>query len=82
MVEDVHNPKLIILFPTLTLTDKNTDKGGSKLMVGDNRDRLVDCAEEFVKYTLGILRFTEVVSGLIPFAMERNTVSLRTVDLV
>ncbi|KAK5280071.1 hypothetical protein LTR43_012434 [Exophiala xenobiotica] len=33
-------------------TDKDADEGGSRLMAGGNRDRLVDCAEEFVKYTL------------------------------
>ena len=26
--------------------------GGSRLMSGGNRDRLVDCMEEFVKYTI------------------------------
>ncbi|EXJ74498.1 uncharacterized protein A1O5_02794 [Cladophialophora psammophila CBS 110553] len=33
-------------------TDKDADEGGSRLMPGGNRDRLVDCAEEFVKYTV------------------------------
>jgi arsenic resistance protein ArsH len=33
-------------------TDKDADEGGSRLMPGSNRDRLVDCAEEFVKYTV------------------------------
>ena len=28
------------------------DDGGSRLMPSGNRDRLVDCMEEFVKYTL------------------------------
>ncbi|KIW22713.1 arsenical resistance protein ArsH [Cladophialophora immunda] len=33
-------------------TDKDAEEGGSRLMPGGNRDRLVDCAEEFVKYTV------------------------------
>ncbi|KIW11143.1 arsenical resistance protein ArsH [Exophiala spinifera] len=33
-------------------TDKDEDEGGSRLMPGGNRDRLFDCAEEFVKYTV------------------------------
>ncbi|KIW92342.1 arsenical resistance protein ArsH [Cladophialophora bantiana CBS 173.52] len=33
-------------------TDQDADEGGSRLMPGGNRDRLVDCAEEFVKYTV------------------------------
>ncbi|KAK6387460.1 hypothetical protein LTS17_000729 [Exophiala oligosperma] len=33
-------------------TDEHADEGGSRLMPGGNRDRLVDCAEEFVKYTV------------------------------
>jgi len=28
------------------------EEGGSRLMPSGNRDRLVDCMEEFVKYTL------------------------------
>lgn len=27
-------------------------EGGSRLMPSDNRDRVVDCMEEFVKYTI------------------------------
>jgi len=33
-------------------TDEDAAEGGSRLMEGGNRDRLVDCAEEFVKYTI------------------------------
>ncbi|XPS81874.1 hypothetical protein M3J09_013800 [Ascochyta lentis] len=33
-------------------TDEKSDEGGSRLMSSGNRDRLVDCMEEFVKYTL------------------------------
>ncbi|EUC40117.1 hypothetical protein COCMIDRAFT_41505 [Bipolaris oryzae ATCC 44560] len=33
-------------------TDEDTDEGRSRLMPGGNRDRLVHCMEEFVKYTL------------------------------
>ncbi|KAK5020903.1 hypothetical protein LTS07_011368 [Exophiala sideris] len=40
-------PKAYTLF-----TDQDADEGGSRLMPGGNRDRLVDCAEEFVKYTI------------------------------
>ena len=40
-------PKAYTLF-----TGEDADEGGSRLMPGGNRDRLVDCAEEFVKYTV------------------------------
>ncbi|KAF2226114.1 flavo protein-like protein, partial [Elsinoe ampelina] len=33
-------------------TDVDAEEGGSRLMPSGNRDRLVDCMEEFVKYTL------------------------------
>ena len=33
-------------------TEDNAAEGGSRRMEGGNRDRLVDCAEEFVKYTI------------------------------
>lgn len=33
-------------------TEEGAPEGGSRLMPGGNRDRLVDCAEEFVKYTI------------------------------
>ncbi|KAH8688904.1 flavoprotein-like protein [Phaeosphaeriaceae sp. PMI808] len=34
------------------LTDEDASDGGSRLMPSGNRDRLVDCMEEFVKYTI------------------------------
>jgi arsenic resistance protein ArsH len=33
-------------------TEENGESGGSRLMPSGNRDRLVDCREEFVKYTI------------------------------
>lgn len=33
-------------------TDADADEGGSRLMASSNRDRVVDCMEEFVKYTI------------------------------
>ncbi|GAB7332421.1 hypothetical protein MBLNU13_g04230t1 [Cladosporium sp. NU13] len=33
-------------------TEESAPEGGSRLMEGGNRDRVVDCAEEFVKYTI------------------------------
>lgn len=33
-------------------TEPDAENGGSRLMPGGNRERLVDCMEEFVKYTL------------------------------
>jgi len=33
-------------------TDADAAEGGSRLMASGNRDRLVDCMEEFVKYSL------------------------------
>jgi arsenical resistance protein ArsH len=40
-------PKAYELF-----TKQDAEEGGSRLVPGGNRDRLVDCAEEFVKYTI------------------------------
>lgn len=40
-------PKAYTLF-----TGESAAEGGSRLMEGGNRDRVVDCAEEFVKYTI------------------------------
>lgn len=31
---------------------QDTEDGGSRLMPGGHRDRLVDCMEEFVKYSI------------------------------
>jgi arsenic resistance protein ArsH len=36
-------------------TGENDADGGSRLMPSGNRDRLVDCMEEFVKYTIVML---------------------------
>ncbi|KAK6419882.1 hypothetical protein LTR95_016997 [Oleoguttula sp. CCFEE 5521] len=33
-------------------TEADGAEGGSRLMEGGNRDRVVDCVEEFVKYSL------------------------------
>lgn len=33
-------------------TEASAEEGGSRLMPSNNRDRLVDCMEEFVKYTI------------------------------
>ena len=33
-------------------TSETAEEGGSRLMPSGNRDRLVDCMEEFVKYTI------------------------------
>lgn len=40
-------PKAYELF-----TSANAEEGGSRLMAGGNRERLVDCVEEFVKFTI------------------------------
>lgn len=40
-------PKAYELF-----TPEGTEEGGSRLIAGSHRDRLVDCVEEFVKYTI------------------------------
>lgn len=34
------------------MEDEENESGVSRMMAGSNRDRLVDCAEEFVKYTI------------------------------
>jgi arsenical resistance protein ArsH len=40
-------PKAYELF-----TKEDAEECGSRMMLGGNRDRLVDCVEEFVKYTI------------------------------
>ncbi len=40
-------PKAYELF-----TKEDAEEGGSRMMPGGNRDRLVDCVEEFVKYSI------------------------------
>lgn len=40
-------PKAYTLF-----TEETAAEGGSRLLEGGNRDRVVDCVEEFVKYTI------------------------------
>ena len=35
-------------------------EGGSRLMPSGNRDRLVDCMEEFVKYTIVMLSLIHI----------------------
>jgi arsenic resistance protein ArsH len=33
-------------------TEPDAEEGGNRLMPSSNRDRVVDCMEEFVKYTI------------------------------
>ncbi len=33
-------------------TSADAEEGGSRLLPGGNRDRVVDCVDEFVKYTI------------------------------
>lgn len=33
-------------------TDEGAEHGGSRMMSSSNRDRMVDCMEELVKYTI------------------------------
>lgn len=33
-------------------TGEDADEGGSRMIASGNRDRIVDCMEEFVKYTI------------------------------
>lgn len=33
-------------------TDEGAEQGGSRMMPSGNRDRIVDCMEELVKYTI------------------------------
>ncbi|KAK6505566.1 hypothetical protein TWF481_007460 [Arthrobotrys musiformis] len=41
-------------------TSDNSEEGGSRLLPSSNRDRLVDCMEEFVKYTIIMRRHTDL----------------------
>jgi arsenic resistance protein ArsH len=33
-------------------TKEDAEEGGSRVMLGGDKDHLVDCVEEFVKYTI------------------------------
>jgi arsenic resistance protein ArsH len=48
-------PKAYELF-----TSEGAEEGGSRLMAGSNRERLVDCVEEFVKYTIVMRPYFDV----------------------
>ena len=57
-------------------TDGDGAEEGSRLKPGGNRDRLVDCAEEFVKYTILIRAhfglFNDRFSERKPVEMEKD----------
>lgn len=47
-------------------------EGGSRLMPSGNRDRLVDCMEEFVKYTIVMRQHFDLFSDRYSERMERE----------
>ena len=61
-----------------------TEEEGSRMMAGPNRDRVVDCVEEFVKYTLVMRQhfdlFSDRFSERKPMVEEKGG-SVNGVDL-
>lgn len=54
-------------------TAADADDGGSRLMPGGNRDRLVDCMEEFVKYSIVMRPHFDLFSDRYSERKERTT---------
>ena len=52
-------------------------EGGSRLMPSGNRDRLVDCMEEFVKYTLIMRLHFDLFNDRYSERVERETKRIR-----
>jgi arsenic resistance protein ArsH len=55
-------------------TGENESEGGSRLMPSDNRDRLVDCMEEFVKYSIVMRPHFDLFGDRFSERSERNAV--------
>jgi arsenic resistance protein ArsH len=53
-------------------TEKDSPEGGSRLVPSGNRDRLVDCMEEFVKYTIVMRPHFDLFGDRFSERMERK----------
>jgi arsenical resistance protein ArsH len=53
-------------------TDEDADEGGSRFMASGNRDRLVDCVEELVKFTIVMRGHFEVFGDRFSERRERE----------
>lgn len=53
-------------------TEKDGPEGGSRLMLSGNRERLVDCMEEFVKYTIVMRPHFDMFGDRFSERMERK----------
>lgn len=53
-------------------TENDGPEGGSRLMPSGNRDRLVDCMEEFVKYAIVMRPHFDLFSDRFSERMERK----------
>ena len=51
-------------------------EGGSRLMPSANRDRLVDCMEEFVKYSIVMRPYFDLFSDRYSERMERTAIGV------
>ena len=51
---------------------EDTKEGGSRLVPGTNRDRLVDCMEEFVKYSIVMRPYFDLFSDRYSERTERR----------
>lgn len=58
------------------------DDGGSRLVSGGNRDRLVDCMEEFVKYTIMMRPYFALYGDRFSEREERRKKEQSTVERV
>ena len=65
-------PKAYTQFTDAVETDADADaEGGSRLMPSGNRERVVDCMEEFVKYTIIMRRHFDLFNDRYSERQER-----------
>ncbi|KAK6517485.1 hypothetical protein TWF281_004137 [Arthrobotrys megalospora] len=53
-------------------TNEDSEEGGSRLLPSSNRDRLVDCMEEFVRYTIVMRRHADLFADRFSEREERK----------
>ena len=58
-------------------TDPDGPEGGSRMLASGNRDRLVDCMEEFVKYTVVMREHFDLFGDRYSERVERRAKAAR-----
>lgn len=60
-----------VAYTMFTPEGEEEEEGGSRLREGGHRERLVDCVEEFVKYTIVMREHFELFSDRFSERVER-----------